>query len=415
MSTKLKFAVLSILMSTLWANKESLIGNAKEFHQTLSAHGVLPFLYGITLTTLIYAFFFIYFMKKMDANPSLYFYDAFFSPSSTTTNQAKHSSLHNKVILVAGASDGIGAEFAYQVSEKFHNCTIILMARTLKKLKTVESKCVDISKENKTNVEIKVLVCDVTAGEDHISEQLEAVLNSDGSTKSKEDSKGKGKKHIDVLVMSAGIAYETEFMKTEMKLVRAIFELNVLGAIGTTKAFLKHSGFSIDPSESKEIKTEKQIKNIILISSLAGKMPTALSAGYSASKGAVNLFYDTLRAELEVTSPPHLDFHVTTVCPGPVATNIFEASMKVQTGGSSTLSSEELEDIKRSCMTAKRCVQLIISGILAQGKLPKPFKWAFYELWVANQPLVLITFLNQFFPSVIKALAGSRMTKKRDW
>ena len=61
--------------------------------------------------------------------------------------------------------------------------------------------------------------------------------------------------------------------------------------------------------------------HIFNIGSMAGKITTPKSAAYSATKAAVIAFSDGLRLELKP-----FNIFVTTVNPGPVATNFFEVA-----------------------------------------------------------------------------------------
>lgn len=287
-----------------------------------------------------------------------------------------HRTFNDKVTLIAGASDGIGAETARQLCQKT-NASIILLARTQSKLEKVQAECEAISKQYNTKATVTIAAGDVTKGETHLSDLIQKALAQLNKT------------HVHTVIISAGRAYERSIDKTEMDLIRSTFEINVFGAISTVKAFLSHT-----------CTTSSSPKNVILISSLVGKMPTALAAGYSSSKAASQLFFDTLRAEYESQN-----IRVTTVCPGPVHTNIFEASAAAM---GETLD-EELKASLHKMMSAERAVQLMLAGCVAQ-----PF-WMFFEVWIVQQPLLLFTYINHFFPGVIKHFASARMKQKRKW
>ena len=51
----------------------------------------------------------------------------------------------NKVVWITGASSGIGAEIAFQLS--FQNAKLILTARNKEALELVQQKCLQLSKK----------------------------------------------------------------------------------------------------------------------------------------------------------------------------------------------------------------------------------------------------------------------------
>ena len=85
-----------------------------------------------------------------------------------------------------------------------------------------------------------------------------------------------------------------------------MFEVNILGMMVLTQKF------AIDMAERRQ-------GHIINIASMAGKMATAKSTVYSATKFAVLGFSNALRLELKP-----LGVAVTTVNPGPIETNFFD-------------------------------------------------------------------------------------------
>jgi len=320
----------------------------------------------ITIVSILLLGMWLFF--QLDANIALFLAELYVQGKPSLLSK----SFHNKTVLIAGASDGIGAEMARQLSSKT-NSKLVLMARTKSKLEKVQNECERLAKQSLSGASISILLGDVTKGEEAMSSLMKKTLID-----CKTD-------HFDILIMSAGRAYERTIEKTDMELIRSTFELNVMGAISTVKAFLSHT-------------SSKDSKQIILISSLVGKMPTALCAGYSASKAAVNLFFDTLRAE-------RADVRVTTVCPGPVATNIFAASAQAM---GEALDNDTIKAME-GMMSVERAVTLMLAGCVA---LPVCL---FFELWICPQPLLLFTYMNQFCPGLIKHFASARMKNRRKW
>ncbi|MCZ6821963.1 MAG: SDR family oxidoreductase [Deltaproteobacteria bacterium] len=108
---------------------------------------------------------------------------------------------------------------------------------------------------------------------------------------------------IDVLINNAGITHRSAFTRTDISVYERIMAVNFFGSLHCTKAaldsLLKRKGM------------------IIVISSIAGFSPLLGRSGYSASKHALNGFFETLRCELAGHG-----VQVMIVCPGFTATSI---------------------------------------------------------------------------------------------
>ena len=111
---------------------------------------------------------------------------------------------------------------------------------------------------------------------------------------------------IDVLVNNAGYAIYDDFENFSEEQVRAMFDVNLFALM----AFCRLVG--------KEMKATKA-GHIINIVSMSGKIASAKSSIYSATKFAALGFSNTIRLELA----PY-NVAVTTVNPGPVATGFFD-------------------------------------------------------------------------------------------
>ncbi|MFE7418229.1 oxidoreductase [Rhodococcus sp. NPDC057529] len=91
---------------------------------------------------------------------------------------------------------------------------------------------------------------------------------------------------IDVLVNNAGHGYRAAIEEGELDRVRDLFETNFLGPISLVQAVLPHM-------------RERQSGTIVNVSSTAGFTAAAGSGFYAASKAALELASDALRAEVE--------------------------------------------------------------------------------------------------------------------
>ena len=113
---------------------------------------------------------------------------------------------------------------------------------------------------------------------------------------------------VDVLVNNAGYGIFKEAIETDVYEAKAMFDVNVLGLMACTSSVLP-------------MMKRRKSGHIINIASQAGKMATPKSSLYSATKFAVLGYSNALRMELK---NDHV--FVTTVNPGPIATNFFETA-----------------------------------------------------------------------------------------
>jgi dehydrogenase/reductase SDR family protein 7 len=104
---------------------------------------------------------------------------------------------------------------------------------------------------------------------------------------------------IDIIVLNAARSQRGLVERTVLSIDREIFDLNVIGTLSMTKAALPHM-------------IERKSGHVVAISSVAGKMGAPVSGSYSATKHALQGFFNTLRYEVA-----DRNITVSTVCPGP--------------------------------------------------------------------------------------------------
>lgn len=192
----------------------------------------------------------------------------------------KKNHLEGKTVFITGATSGIGEEVAYEAAK--NGAIVLASGRREDKLQEVKRRC-----EHYSNKPAYVFSLDVTDA-DQIEQTVQQVIETVGV--------------IDVLVNSAGFGETGEFLESDFHVAQEMFQVNVLGLMYITQLVAIHMA-------------EQRSGHIISISSMAGKIATAKSAVYSASKHAVIGFSNALRLEL---AP--LNISVTTANPGPVRT-----------------------------------------------------------------------------------------------
>ncbi|MGG0740137.1 SDR family NAD(P)-dependent oxidoreductase [Niallia taxi] len=196
--------------------------------------------------------------------------------------------LQGKNIIITGASSGIGERLAENAARL--GARPILIARSEDKLKEIAAR---IQKETAAEPLYFVLdVSDLTM----VHEVFTEIYIKVG--------------FVDILVNNAGFGIFEYLHETNMQDMERMFAVNVLGLISCTKEVL--------PSMLQENKG-----HIINIASQAGKLATAKSSGYSATKHAVLGFTNSLRMEVAKTA-----INISAVNPGPIDTNFFEIADK---------------------------------------------------------------------------------------
>lgn len=197
-------------------------------------------------------------------------------------------SLRNKVVVITGASSGIGRSIALESAGRGAN--LVLIARNKSKLDEIAAEAKELS-----GADAFVFPTDMGKA-DEIDATFKKIIESVDK--------------IDYLVNCAGFGKFETFMDSDMQDATNMFQVNVLGLMYLTRLIGRTM-------------MERKSGQIVNFGSIAGKVPTAKSAAYSASKAAVIQFSNVLRLELKP-----FNVKVMTVNPGPVYTNFFNVADK---------------------------------------------------------------------------------------
>jgi short-subunit dehydrogenase len=193
----------------------------------------------------------------------------------------------DKVVIIVGASSGLGEEMAVQVSTYKPN--LVLVARRLEKLKEVEEKCKSRGAKSVISVQ-----ADVTSQAD-----CKRII----------DTAIEHYKQIDVLFLNAGIALTSSLFKmTDPEPIKRVIDTDLFGSIYPAFYALPH--------------LRKSAGHITVTSSGYGKIPGLGISAYSASKHALHGFFDCLRAE-----ETRNRIKVTLACPGYIKTAIHDRAL----------------------------------------------------------------------------------------
>ncbi len=160
------------------------------------------------------------------------------------------------VIVITGASAGIGKQSAIDLAKKGHK--VYALARRVNLM------------EDLKNFNITPISVDITSKE-QIKIAVDTILAQE--------------KTIDVLINNAGYGFYSALEEDNTKQAKDLFEVNVFGLMEMTKAVLPTM-------------RQQNYGTIINISSVVGKVAFPYMGWYSASKHAVEGLSDALRLEV---------------------------------------------------------------------------------------------------------------------
>ena len=175
--------------------------------------------------------------------------------------------MSNPVILITGASQGIGAAIAKVFAKEIRGARLALVARNAKNLGTVARACA------KLGATAEVFACDV-ADEASVKAMRTAVTKRFGA--------------VDVLVNNAGSYATAPFVRTKVAEFDRMIAVNLRSAFLVSQAFLPGL-------------LRRGQGDIFFMSSIAGLGAYPRAAGYCAAKFGVTGLAKVLRAETRGT------------------------------------------------------------------------------------------------------------------
>lgn len=264
--------------------------------------------------------------------------------------------MKNKVIIITGASSGIGKALAFAFGQEGAN--IVITGRKKEPLFEVSD---ELTKRGINNLAI---ISDVSIEADNI-EMVNKTIEKFGK--------------IDVLINNAGISMRSMFEDCEIDVIKKVMDINFYGTVYATKYALPY------------IKETKG--SIVGISSIAGYRGLPVRTGYSASKFAMNGFLEALRTELL-----HTGVHVLTACPGFTASNIRVASL----GSDGSSKGDSMRD-EGKMMSSEEVAHHILKSVKNRDR----------DMVLTLQGKMVV-FLNKWLPKLTDKLTYNTLAKEKD-
>ena len=264
--------------------------------------------------------------------------------------------MKDKVVIITGATSGIGRALAFAFGEQ--GSKVFITGRNIDALDQTVSEL-----EKK---QIIVRGCLADAG-----------VESDNQRMVEEAVKAFGK--VDVLICNAGISMRALFEDLGLETFRKVMDINFYGTVYAVKYALPmilESGGSI-----------------VGISSINGRRATPARSAYSASKYAMEGFLESLRTEVMKRG-----VHVLSVCPGFTASNIRNKALNAQ-----GTSQQESPRDEQKMMTSEEVAERIYKAVILRKR----------DLILTLQGKLAV-FLNKIFPSMMDNLVWKVMKNEPD-
>lgn len=222
--------------------------------------------------------------------------------------------MQNKVVVITGASSGIGKALAEKYAAEGFN--LVLAARRIERLQEL--------KQTLSSVDVLPVETDVSVEED-CRLLIESAIQKFGK--------------IDILINNAGISMRAAFIDVETDVLRRLMDVNYWGTVYCTKYALPY--------------VLKQKGSIVGVISTGGYIGLPGRTGYSGSKFAVRGFLDTVRIEYL-----RAGLHVLVAAPGFTASEIRKTAL-VQDGSQQG----ETPRNESKMMSAERCAAIMYRAI----------------------------------------------------
>ena len=230
----------------------------------------------------------------------------------------KSDAFHDQVVIVTGASAGIGKSLALMLASQC--AKVVIAARRAERLEQIAESCRMFCGE------VMVAPTDV-ADEAQCKALIEKTIATYG--------------RLDMLINNAGLAASALFDEfPDLQLFKHTVNVNFYGAVYCTYYALPH--------------LKKTHGRVVAISSLGGKAAIPYNTPYCSSKYALHGFYDSLRMEVYQSG-----VSCTVVCPWWVATEFHESQLNKD---GMPRGARGRAYYTKKTMTSDQCAQIVLNA-----------------------------------------------------
>jgi short-subunit dehydrogenase len=264
--------------------------------------------------------------------------------------------MKDKVVIITGATSGIGKACAEVFGQE--GAKIIFTGRNKERMELVKSSL------DSLGVEYTGYIMDVS-DEMENRRLIEETIAKYG--------------RLDILINNAGISMRALFNESDLDVFKKVMDINFYGTVYATKYALPH--------------IIKSKGSIVGVSSINGHRGTPARSAYTASKYAMEGFFEALRTEVM-----KLGVHILVVSPGFTGTNIRNTALNKD--------GEEQGESPRDegkMMTTEAVARRILHGIRRKKRdmVLTPFG-------------KLVVFLNKWAPGWMDKMTYAHMAKEKD-
>ena len=225
----------------------------------------------------------------------------------------------DKVVIITGASSGIGKALAVEFSK--NGSHLVLAARSLDKLQEVSTECI------KYGVQTLIVQTDVSIESD-CENMIQKTIEKFGK--------------IDFLVNNAGVSMRALFKDVNINVLKKLMDVNFWGTVYCTKFAYPYL-----------LQSKGTLIGIVSVAAFKG-LPAR--TGYSASKFAMFGFLETIRIENVKTG-----LKVITVAPGFTESNIRNTAL-TKDGSTQKESPRNEKNMMKAEVVAKKTIKAIKNG-----------------------------------------------------
>ncbi len=262
----------------------------------------------------------------------------------------------NKVVIITGASSGIGKALVYEFAKR--GASVVAGARSIEKLNKIQA---DLEKSNFQMLPVKV----------DVSKELECKNLIDSAI----HTFGK----IDILITNAGISMRALFRDVQLNVIKEVMDVNFWGTVYCSKFAMPY--------------LQKSKGSLVGVSSIAGYKGLPGRTAYTASKFAIHGLLEVIRIENRKTG-----LHVLLACPGFTASNIRNTARAADGSQQGESPRDEAK-----MMSPEQVARKIVCAIKKRKKK--------LTLTIEGKLIVL---LSKFFPGFVDKMVYNHFAKEHD-